>query len=112
MSYAYPSSPASSSSAFTPRPLNTSPKNGAVEPLTRSRTLFYLSIRDSSIPLSSRKGKGRQYGDTLDVADEEEGLIGAQDGRVGLPPRWCADKLVGSEAHRTGWTSQKRLRRS
>ncbi|RXK37502.1 syntaxin 16 [Tremella mesenterica] len=87
MSFTYPSSPGSSSSVFIP--FNSPSSNPVVQPVTRSRTLFYLSIRDSSIPYSSRrKGKGRQYGETLDVADEEQGLMDGQDGRSGLPPRW------------------------
>ncbi|EIW71320.1 hypothetical protein TREMEDRAFT_60250 [Tremella mesenterica DSM 1558] len=83
MSFPYPSSPGSSSSAFIP--FNSPSSTPVVQPVTRSRTLFYLSIRDSSIPYSSRrKGKGRQYGETLDVADEEQGLMDGQDGRSGF----------------------------
>ncbi|ORX37535.1 t-SNARE [Kockovaella imperatae] len=57
--------------------------------ITRSRTLFYLSIRDSSI--TPRRGPKRspegQYGNRMDATDEEEGLLGARDTK-GLPPKW------------------------
>lgn len=69
------------------------------QPVTRSRTLFYLSVKDSSGPSysrSRRRGKGvrQDYGDTVDVAEEEErvGLMGPErglgPGEGGLPPRW------------------------
>lgn len=69
------------------------------QPITRSRTLFYLSVRDSSVTstFDRRRSRSRghvQYGDTVDVADDEqEGLIGGRDGEVGLdmkglPPKW------------------------
>ncbi|WWC73846.1 uncharacterized protein I206_107818 [Kwoniella pini CBS 10737] len=62
-------------------------------PITRSRTLFYLSVRDSSSTYSSKVRKSdRQYGDTIDIGDDEEqiGLIGNSStipGK-GLPPKW------------------------
>ncbi|CAD6565083.1 MAG: hypothetical protein TREMPRED_000809 [Tremellales sp. Tagirdzhanova-0007] len=83
-----PSSPASSS---------TTASSSQSQPITRSRTLFYLSIRDSSVTTYNRRGPRRapaQYGDTVDVADDEQdGLIGGRDGSVGvgmrrLPPKW------------------------
>jgi syntaxin 16 len=69
------------------------------QPISRSRTLFYLSVRDSSVTTTfdRRRSQARghvQYGDTVDVADDEqEGLIGGRDGEVGLdmkglPPKW------------------------
>ncbi|WVW87090.1 hypothetical protein I302_109147 [Kwoniella bestiolae CBS 10118] len=61
------------------------------QPITRSRTLFYLSVRDSSTTYSSRVRKSnRQYGDTVDIGDDEEqiGLMGSSSGGKGLPPRW------------------------
>lgn len=88
-----PSSPASSSTSALPH-------SG---PITRSRTLFYLSIRDSSITgygrRKSRPVRGkREYGDTVDVAeDEEQGLIGGKEGGLsvkGLPPKWWVDACL------------------
>ncbi|WVR07927.1 hypothetical protein IAU60_004970 [Kwoniella sp. DSM 27419] len=89
-----PQSPATTSSAFTARP-------DPNAPLTRSRTLFYLSIRDSSTTsyVSRHRKAGRQYGDAVDVGDDEEqvGLMGSgaggRDGHhgvdvKGLPPKW------------------------
>lgn len=89
-----PSSPASSS---------TSALASSSKPITRSRTLFYLSIRDSSITGYSRRGPRRSnagYGDTVDVAeDEQDGLIGGRDGSFGvgvkgLPPKWSVLLLL------------------
>jgi hypothetical protein len=60
--------------------------------VTRSRTLFYLSIRDSITPTHNRgRIKTGQYGDTLDIADneEEERLIEGTGRGKGLPPKWC-----------------------
>jgi syntaxin 16 len=54
--------------------------------------LFYLSVRDSSI--TPRRRSRVQYGDTVDVADdEEEHLMGGRAGATavdfnGLPPKW------------------------
>ncbi|KAK8849831.1 hypothetical protein IAR55_005167 [Kwoniella newhampshirensis] len=104
-----PSSPSSSSlpSSFTPYPSypsnsrNTNVNNTEAIPITRSRTLLYLSIRDSSTTSYSSgrrasKRAHRQYGDTVDVStgeEEEEGLIGGSSGSwnvdmKGLPPKW------------------------
>jgi syntaxin 16 len=78
------------------RPSTTSPADIAQnQPVTRSRTLFFLSIRDSITPTHGR-GRGKikvgQYGDTLDIADneEEERLIegSGHGGGKGLPPKW------------------------
>ncbi len=62
-------------------------------PITRSRTLFYLSVRDSSSFGSGRTPRlaAAQYGDTVDVEDDERGgLLGshAQVNMQGLPPKW------------------------
>ena len=80
-----PASPASSS---------TSHPSPHLQPVTRSRTLFYLSIRDSSSTSYSRRGPrngSAQYGDTIDVADDEhEGLIG---GNKALRPKWSVYTL-------------------
>ena len=72
------------------------------EPVTRSRTLFYLSIRDSSItPHRGPKRSAAGYGNTLDVGeDEEDGLLpgaGGKGGTIrvdmkGLPPKWSAEE--------------------
>ncbi|WWD20460.1 hypothetical protein CI109_104936 [Kwoniella shandongensis] len=105
-----PLSPSSSSTSFAPYPSypsnsrnsnnNNSNNNNDSQPITRSRTLFYLSIRDSSTtsyPTSRRASKRahRQYGDTVDVStgeEEEEGLIGREGNwgvdMKGLPPKW------------------------
>ena len=93
----FPSSPASSSNPASPLASGT-------QPITRSRTLFYLSIRDSSVTSYSRRGPKRahaQYGDTVDVADDEsEGLMGGRGGSGGvdmrgLPPKWWSECLDG-----------------
>jgi len=73
------------------RPSTSSPADTSQQPITRSRTLFYLSIRDSIIPAHSRGSiKTGQYGDTLDIADneEEERLIEGTGRGKGLPPKW------------------------
>ncbi|TXT10615.1 hypothetical protein VHUM_02120 [Vanrija humicola] len=61
--------------------------------VTRSRTLFYLSVRDSSTFSSARGSRiaAAQYGDTVDVADDEQGRLLGGAHRVdmnGLPPKW------------------------
>ncbi|KAK4684161.1 syntaxin 16, partial [Tremellales sp. Uapishka_1] len=79
-----PYSPSSPASGSTP----------SSAPITRSRTLFYLSIRDSSTSTAfSRKSPARRtYGNTVDIGDDEEeiGLIGGYTPgpERGLPPRW------------------------
>jgi len=81
-----PSTPTSSSSHYavsTPQTASTSQ-----QPVTRSRTLFYLSIRDSSItPRRGPKRGAGSYGNTIDIEDEEAGLLGQQ-ASSGLPPKW------------------------
>ncbi|KLT38400.1 t-SNARE [Cutaneotrichosporon oleaginosum] len=61
-------------------------------PVTRSRTLFYLSVRDSSSFGSGRAPRlaAAQYGDTVDVEDDERGglLAHARVDMQGLPPKW------------------------
>lgn len=60
------------------------------QPITRNRTLFFLSVRDTST-FGSRRPAGPSYG--ADVADDDErgGLL--REHRVdlsqGLPPKWC-----------------------
>ena len=77
---AFPTSP-----TFNPYASSAGPSNG---PITRSRTLFYLSIRDSSVtPRRGPKRSEREYGSRVDEGDEEEGLIGHRDTK-GLPPKW------------------------
>jgi len=75
------------------RPSTSSPADTSIQPVTRSRTLFYLSIRDSITPTHNRGTiKTGQYGDTLDIADneEEERLIEGTGRGKGLPPKWYA----------------------
>ncbi|WWC92642.1 uncharacterized protein L201_007601 [Kwoniella dendrophila CBS 6074] len=92
------STPANSSfnpsSSFNPFSKSSTSSN---QPITRSRTLFYLSVRDSSSTyLSQSRKSSRQYGDTIDIlGDDEEqiGLIGSPNSGVsgsgkGLPPKW------------------------
>ncbi|GMK53495.1 hypothetical protein CspeluHIS016_0100810 [Cutaneotrichosporon spelunceum] len=62
-------------------------------PITRSRTLFYLSVRDSSSFGSARAPRraAAQYGDTIDVEDDELGGLLGSHSRIdmqGLPPKW------------------------
>ncbi|ORY34566.1 t-SNARE [Naematelia encephala] len=84
-----PSSPAS--------PFSSAGAGPSTQPITRSRTLFYLSIRDSSAPSYPQRQRRShvQYGDTIDVAeDDQEALLGGgrpgdvSVGTKGLPPRW------------------------
>lgn len=90
---AYPSSHPSSYTSFPPSGSNVP----QAQPITRSRTLFYLSIRDSSGTSYPRKRRkvGRQYGEGFEGVDEEERLIGGDGnengvelGGKGLPPKW------------------------
>lgn len=91
------------SAPSTPGPSSAAGAAAQAQPITRSRTLFYLSVRDSSSTSYSRgrrrsaRGAGfrQDYGDTVDVADEEErvGLMGDAAGSSGstdggLPPKW------------------------
>jgi hypothetical protein len=83
---------------------SSSSKNPLLNPITRSRTLFYLSIRDSSV--TPRRGPRRStvgYGQTVDLGeDEEEGLLGRPGdvsvGMKGLPPRWWDYHFSGVKA--------------
>lgn len=112
-------------------PSASSSKAAADAPVTRSRTLFYLSVRDSSSfsRPSARGGIGSvaQYGDTVDVDDDERGgLLGrAPSHRVdmehGLPPKWYVEVVRAVRGgcdvccnyrgpDQTGWTSTTRWR--
>ncbi|WVQ84774.1 hypothetical protein IAT38_006931 [Cryptococcus sp. DSM 104549] len=104
------SPPSTSTSTFSPsyNPYSPSPHPASAsasakdQPITRSRTLFYLSIRDSSAAPFSRRGGARgdkraerEYGENVGLDDGEEGerLIGGREGwrEVGmkeLPPKW------------------------
>ncbi|ODN79301.1 hypothetical protein L202_03313 [Cryptococcus amylolentus CBS 6039] len=98
-----PLSPSSSAAPTTPYSSTPGPyatASSSQEPTTRSRTLFYLSVRDSN-PFSETSGRNaskraeRQYGQhiSLDDGEEEEGLIGGREGHTevgmkGLPPKW------------------------
>ncbi len=84
---AFNSSPGQSSSHAQP------PKPEV--PITRSRTLYYLSVRDTSVSgSSSKKYKQRGGYSELEDGEEREGLIAAEEGRggaergKGLPPKW------------------------
>ncbi|KAL7419442.1 t-SNARE affecting a late Golgi compartment protein 2 [Cryptotrichosporon argae] len=85
---ANPYIPAASSSTYTPP----SPAPTKLHPVTRSRTLFYLSVRDtSSFASSSSRRPTRAYGVDEDDEDEHQGLMrGAAVGvdMKGLPPKW------------------------
>lgn len=78
---------------YVPHASSSNLKAQADAPVTRSRTLFYLSVRDSSSFGSARAPRlaAAQYGDTIDVEDDERGgLLGAH-ARVdmqALPPKW------------------------
>lgn len=74
-----------------------SPSSSALTPTTRSRTLLFISYRDSSARAPRRSRSGRQYDDSYQPSDENEGLIDHQtlphtSLDVELPPKW----LVGS----------------
>ena len=81
-----------------------------VEPTTRSRTLLFLSYRDSSSTRIRRRPRGppkspSYYSDAPNYAEgggERQGLInGAEDmaGHIAidvdsLPPKWCANPPI------------------
>jgi hypothetical protein len=87
-------------------------------PTTRSRTLLFISYRDSSARAPRTSRSSRPYEDSYDPNDENEGLINDQGTPhisldVGLPPKW----FVRSESHiaennpfdgKTGWTMLNR----
>lgn len=106
------------SNPYSPHPLSAASANNANasaagaqnqnQPITRSRTLFYLSVRDSAGPSTWSRRRpqqraGQEYGERNDVGEEEERLIGSGEddwggagvGRgkgkgkaKGLPPKW------------------------
>nr|ODO04294.1 hypothetical protein L204_00652 [Cryptococcus depauperatus CBS 7855] len=94
--FPYPPPAASSPSHTTYAPLSATARE-TTEPTIRSRTLFYLSIRDSTTFAGHGRNKRaeRDYGQNilLDDGGEEQRLIGGREGwnEVGikeLPPRW------------------------
>lgn len=120
----YPSTPSTASSynpysaplsSSYPAHPNAQHTHSQAIPITRSRTLFYLSVRDSAGPstwdrptssrprIGGRRGSRKpneEYGARNDVDDEEERLIGGNGeeegfgagrkgkGKATLPPRW------------------------
>ena len=75
-------------------PASSSSSSSTLTPATRSRTLLFISYRDSSArtPRSSRGGR-QQYDDSYQPSDENEGLIAHQavphtSLDVELPPKW------------------------
>lgn len=76
------------------------------QPVTRNRTLFFLSVRDTSTFGSRRPPQGPFYG--ADVADDDErgGLLREHrvDFSQGLPPKWsvlllCMAPLVPASCY-------------
>lgn len=60
------------------------------EPLTRSRTRLFLSLREPAFPPARWKGKARATEE-----EEEEGLLaGATEPQDHLPPRWSVGTRV------------------
>lgn len=69
------------------------PSSSPDQPVTRSRTLFFLSVRDSSSFGTARapRREAAQYGDTVDVEDDERGGLLGGAARIdmhSLPPKW------------------------
>ncbi|KAI9463651.1 t-SNARE [Lactarius psammicola] len=70
------------------------PSTSTFTPTTRSRTLLFISYRDSSARTPRASRSSRQYEDAYHPADENEGLISHQGGTshisldVELPPKW------------------------
>lgn len=60
------------------------------QPITRNRTLFFLSVRDTST-FGSRRLAGPSYGADVAEDDERGGLLREHrvDFSQGLPPKWC-----------------------
>lgn len=82
--------------------MSSSSSSSASVPTTRSRTLLFISYRDSSTR-STRFSRPRinTYDDTDTPGDEHEGLINANSGQgsidLDLPPKWYGEiylKLV------------------
>jgi syntaxin 16 len=80
-----------------PAPSTSSPSSSTLIPTTRSRTLLFISYRDSSsrAPRKSRAtASRRQYEEAYQPSDENEGLIDHQATMphisldVELPPKW------------------------
>ncbi|KAI0298600.1 t-SNARE [Russula brevipes] len=78
-------------------------------PTTRSRTLLFISYRDSSARTPRATRGGRQYDDSFHPSDENEGLINHQGTShisldVELPPKWVdyveqvEEVLAGTQA--------------
>ncbi|KAI9459083.1 t-SNARE [Russula earlei] len=71
-----------------------SPSSSTLAPTTRSRTLLFISYRDSSARAPRASRSGRQYEDSYHPGDESEGLINHHQSPhhttldVELPPKW------------------------
>ena len=81
-------------------PTSSSPSSSIAAPTTRSRTLLFISYRDSSARAPRTPRGTRQYEDSYHPSDENEGLINHQGTPhtfldVELPPEW----FVRSERH-------------
>jgi len=76
-----------------PAPSTSSPSSSTLTPTTRSRTLLFISYRDSSSRAPRKSRAGRQYEEAYQPTDENEGLIDHQamphtSLDVELPPKW------------------------
>ena len=92
-----PRGPATTTMSSLPAPSASSPSSSALAPTTRSRTLLFISYRDSSARAPRRSRGGRQYDDAYyghQPSDENEGLMDHQavpphtSLDVELPPKW------------------------
>jgi syntaxin 16 len=104
-----------------PTSSTTSPSSSAHTPITRSRTLLFISYRDSSARVPRTSRIGRQYEDSYHLGDENEGLINHQGTPhtsidVELPPKWyvrsekfifpnISHSFLNQKKNMTGWTT-------